>query len=213
MRPRKPTLDEGQHKWVRQWWHALQPREPGSERPRGELALLDRGTRARLRRCANADELLAEPATLLLAEHLIGLGSAKWPLPDNADSYVRLAWIAGVLARVKDDVDDGKTLALRLGNASGKERLPMGEIRFKRLQRASAADDLFRQWQRAVQLADDKTDVAQLADDLLAWLLELDSSVSQASNSVRFRWAYDYYLSSRERAAAQDTVIDKELTA
>lgn len=212
MKPRKPTFNAAQRDWVRQWWRAMQPQDAGSERPGGALALFDRGTRARLRRCADADELLGEPATLLLARQLIALGGGTWPLPDSGESYARLAWIAGVLARVKDDAGDGKTLALRLGNASGKERLPMGEARFKRLQRASAPNDLFHQWQRAVQLADDKTDVVQLADDLLAWLLELDSSASRASDSVRFRWAYDYYLSSREQAAAQDTAIDKELT-
>ncbi|MNJ57015.1 hypothetical protein D3C77_525870 [compost metagenome] len=63
-----------------------------------------------------------------------------------------------------------------------------------------------------MQLADGRGDVAQLADDLLTWLLELDQSTSRGSDGVKFRWAYDYYLSARDRAAAEEPESNKEPT-
>lgn len=208
MRPRKPSLNEAQRRWVCDWWRALQPREPGSEPLPGELASLGRGDRARLRRCTDTDELLLEPASHLLARWLIALGLADVPA-----SYECLARVAGILAKVKVDARDGLSLARHLGNASGEERAPMSELRFKRLQRTRNPDDLYLQWLRAVQLADGKADVAQLADDLLTWQLELEQSATRASDGVRFRWAYDYYLNARDRAAAEEPEVDKELTA
>lgn len=208
MKPRKSSLNEAQRRWVCDWWRALQPREPGSEPPPGELTGLGRGDRARLRRCTDSDELLLEPASHLLVRRLIALGLADVPV-----SYERLARVAGVLARVKVDARDGLSLARHLGNASGAERAPMSELRFKRLQRTRNLDDLYLQWLRAVQLADGRADVAQLADDLLTWQQELEQSDTRASDGVRFRWAYDYYLNARDRAAAEESEVDKELTA
>ncbi len=213
MRQRKSNLNPAQRGWVRDWWSALQPREPGSEPLPGELAGLGRGARARLRRCTGADGLLLEPSVHLLARRLIALAGEQWPLRDQPASYERLALVAGVLAKVKEDARDGYSLARRLGNASGNERAPMSELRFKRLQRTESPDDLYLQWQRAVQLADGQADVAQLADDLLAWLLELGHSATRTSDGVKFRWAYDYYLSARDRAAAEEPVANKEPTA
>lgn len=211
MRPRKPNLNNAQHDWVRKWWRALQPREAGSEALPAALVGMGRGERARLRRCATADELLSEPSALLLADGLIADGE-RWPLSKKAVTYERLALVAGVLAKVKEDVRDQRSLAWRLGNGSGGERAAMSELRFKRLQRTEDIDDLFLQWRRAVQLADGRADVAQLADDLLTWLLELGQSTSRGSDSVKFRWAYDYYLSARDRAAAEAPEANKEPT-
>ncbi|MCY1462341.1 hypothetical protein D9M71_801050 [compost metagenome] len=64
-----------------------------------------------------------------------------------------------------------------------------------------------------MQLADGKADVAQLADDLLAWLIEGERPVARASDGVKFRWAYDYYLTNWEQAAAAEPESNKELTA
>src|SRR5690606_9980238 len=87
MRPRKPKLNEAQRNWVRDWWRALQPREAGSEALPARLTGIGRGDRARLRRCATADELLGEPSVLLFADQLIALGGEQWPLSKAAITY------------------------------------------------------------------------------------------------------------------------------
>lgn len=211
MKARKAYLDGAQCQWVRDWWRALQPREPGSAALPDELASLDRGSRAALRRCDNADALLQVAATYKLGSRLIALESSKaWPrLTDTAICHEWLAVVAGVLAHVKDAPKDDCTLAWHLGNAAGNERPLMSEMRFKRLQRAQEADDIYLQCRRAVQLAKDKADVAQLADDLLARLIEQNRPAMRASDSVKFRWAYDYYLTARQRAAASNLPEEK----
>jgi len=213
MKPRKPRLNEDQRRWVRNWWQALQPRQENDEPLPGELWAMGRGERARLRRCGDAEALLAHAATLLLAERLIALDDGKGFLPDRAVSYERVAWIAGVLAVVKADVQDDRTLAWRLGHGVGDERPKMSELRFRAMQRCSAVNDLFRHWRRAVQLADGSVDVVRLADDLLSWQSELGQSAARASDGVKFHWACDYYLTKRDQAAAGEPVSNKELNA
>lgn len=212
MKSRKFRLNEAQQSWVRKWWQALQPRVEGDTALPGVLWAMGRGERAQLRRCADAEELLGHAATLLLARQLIELNDAKGPLPDAALSYEQVAWVAGVLAVVKEDARDGRSLALLLGHGAGNERPVMSELRFKNLQRASSLDDLFVQWRRAVQLAGGVVDVARLADDLLSWQRELGRVAARASDGIKFHWACDYYLSSRDRDAAKDVETDKEIS-
>lgn len=213
MRPGKRSLNNEQREWVRKWWCALQPRVEGEAALPGVLWAMGRGERAQLRRCGDAEALLAHAATLLLAERLIALGDKAGRLPDSPVSYERVAWVAGVLAFVKVDARDDSSLAWRLGHGAGNERPQMGELRFKAMQRCPAVQDLFRHWRRAVQLADGAVDVAQLADDLLSWQIELGQSAIRASDGVKFRWACDYYLSKRDQAAAGEPVSNKELNA
>lgn len=212
MKRGRSNLDAIHRRWVREWWMALQPRKLGDPPPKdASLATFDRGTRARLRRCKDADELLSDPAALVLADRLIRNGSDRWPLVDEPDTHSHVALAAGVLVRIKRDQADGKTLALHLGQpAQGSERPVMSEIRFRRLQDTRSPVELLLQWQRAVQLVE-ATDVAQLADDLLTWLAELGLPFGRGSDSVKFRWAYDYYLAARDRAAAKDPVSDEEI--
>lgn len=212
MRSRKFRLNEAQQRWVHDWWKALQPRVEGDAALPGALWAMGRGERAQLRRCADAEELLGHAATLLLARQLIELNDEKGPLPDTSLSYEQLAWVAGVLAVVKDDARDGRSLALLLGNAAGNERPVMSELRFESLQRSTALPDLFVQWRRAVQLAGGVVDVARLADDLLGWQRELGRVSARASDGVKFHWACDYYLSTRDRDAAKDVETDKEIS-
>jgi CRISPR system Cascade subunit CasB len=81
----------------------------------------------------------------------------------------------------------------------------MSELRFKRLLRASDAEDFFRQARRAVQLAGGVADVAVLADDLLAWSIERDQREQawKPSESLKFRWARDYYLTAKEQFSSE----------
>lgn len=206
MKPPKPRLTELQRDWVRQWWHALQPVAPGQAPPQGALAQLGRAARAQLRRCNGMQELLAQPAALLLAQGLIQRNPKPehaGGLPDEAITYERMAWVAGVLACVKTDLVDGKSLAWRVGHASRSESAAMSERRFKAMLRSASLPDLCTHWRRAVQLADGQADVARLADDLLGWQIGLAQSGggqrARPSDGLHFHWAFDYYLSKKDQ--------------
>lgn len=213
MKPKQFRLNDAQQRWVRDWWRALQPRNAGDVPLPGELWALGRGERAQLRRCAGVEALLAQAAPLLLAERLIALNGSKGALPDEAHSYERVAWLAGVLAVVREDANDGASLALHLGHGAGNERPRMSELRFKALQRSPSVPDLFRHWCRAVRLVGGRVDVVRLADDLLCWQIELGRSAARASDGVKFHWACDYYLSARDRTITDTTESKKEISA
>lgn len=216
MRARRPNLNDAQRKWVRDWWLALQPRVSGGPQPKGELSAFDRGTRARLRRCTDAEAVMTQPAAMILARGLIQRGGDRWPVPNQPATYGQVGLVAGVLAYLKADSEkhQGLTLALHLGKPNESGRPVMSEVRFQRLQRARSIDDLFLQWQRAVQMVT-QADVAQLADDLLTWLAELGPSVIRPTDSVKFRWAHDYYLATKpaDLSAGNAPVSDEEMTA
>jgi CRISPR system Cascade subunit CasB len=169
------------------------------------LRHLTRGDRAKLKRCVSIEDLEIESASNLLVEHLSRDAWAKnshlksW-LQKN--DYAALFLIAGVLAHVKINSADGKSLAWHVGKATTpKDALPpMSELRFKRMLRARDIKDFYRQVRRAVQLAKGNVDAVVLADDLLAWCYEqsLDTRASKPSNSLKFRWARDYYLTAKE---------------
>lgn len=211
MKSRKLKLNAAQQRWLRDWWRALQPKGEDDPRLPGELLAMGRGERARLRRCRNADELLGDAATLLLADRLVVLNEKSGALPDVASSYERIAWVAGVLATVKDDKRDDKSLAWHLGSAPKNDRAKMSDLRFKVLQRSRKIEDLFSHWRRAVKLADCSVDVVRLADDLLSWQIEMGQSTLRASDGVKFHWAYDFYLNPRERAASEEPESIKEI--
>ncbi|AEG68386.1 type I-E CRISPR-associated protein Cse2/CasB [Ralstonia solanacearum] len=194
----KHYLDDAQRKWVRSWWQALQPREGTSTVP-GALALLGRGDRAGLKRCGGMAELLTEGATFQLAERLLSLESAK-ERARFADDYDAVVLVAGVLSHVSQDRANGKSVIAGLGR-SGRDATPkLSEIRFRRLLQGRDLDDFYRQLVRVVQLAERTADVAQLADDALAWCRERSHATVTPSHGVRFRWARDYYLASAESA-------------
>ncbi|WP_197338291.1 type I-E CRISPR-associated protein Cse2/CasB [Ralstonia solanacearum] len=195
----KHYLDDAQRKWVRSWWQALQPREGKSTAPAGALALLGRGDRAGLKRCSGMAELLTEGATFQLAERLLSLESAK-ERARFADDYDAVVLVAGVLSHVSQDRANGKSVIAGLGR-SGRDATPkLSEIRFRRLLQGRDLDDFYRQLVRVVQLAERTADVAQLADDALAWCRERSHATVTPSHGVRFRWARDYYLASAESA-------------
>ena len=95
-------------------------------------------------------------------------------------------------------------LGAHVGRQGAGYRAEDGFLRFRSLQAAASADDFFLQIRRAIQLADGKTDVARLADDLFAWQLEQGQSALRASSGVKFHWAYDYYLSVGQKADADE---------
>ena len=210
MKPRKFRMSEKQRQWVRDWWRSLDSRDQDKDAMLGKLRGQGRADRARLRRCKNAEELLSNSATLLFARRLIALGGSSKAFSDESQVYEQLAWVAGALAHVQEDPGDELTLAFRLGKAFGGERPAMSELRFQSLQAAATTEDFFLKIRRAIRLADRKTDVARLADDLLVWQMEQGKSASPASSTVKFHWAYDYYLSVGQKADADEPESIKE---
>ncbi|MYN14331.1 type I-E CRISPR-associated protein Cse2/CasB [Pusillimonas sp. TS35] len=215
-------MNDFQVNLVRQWWKALQP--PGSAEDtqetendgagRTRFSTFGRAARARLRRAPTATELLLEPAVLQLADRLIATGNGAWPLRDEPLGYEYVAWMAGVLAAVKSDASDGKSLAWRLGHASARASEPpaMSELRFRRLQRLDAMPNLLASWRRAVLLAGATADVGVLGADLLDWMAENERHVAP-SQSVKFRWAHDYYLTAKAQKEASIGNDNKENAA
>ena len=204
-------LDESQCFWLHEWCQALQPQDAEGTSGSPALRHLTRGDRAKLKRCASIDELEIESASNLLVEHLSRDAWAKRPHLKSwleKHDYGALFLIAGVLAHVKNNAGDGKSLAWRVGNANTSKDAPapMSELRFKRLLRARDIEDFYRQVRLAVQLAKGDVDVAVLADDLLGWCYEesLQTRDPRPSSSLKFRWARDYYLTAKEHRASEE---------
>lgn len=191
-------LDDTQRKWVRDWYRAIHPNEIPT-RPLPALAGMGRQARAHLRRCTTIEELVTDAAALRLAGPLLEQESQK-SHGQLKNGYTAVAMVAGVLAHVREDAPDGKGLATRLGG----EQPSMSELRFTRLMRTESDEDFYRMMCRAVQLAGGKTDVAELADDIIAWAVERKSFYVDPAFRMKSRWARDYYLPPQSRSAKQN---------
>jgi CRISPR system Cascade subunit CasB len=208
MRSRFRYLDQGQCSWIRDWRRAMQPATTEDKDVPFDLRALGRADRAKCKRCTSLEELGLELAPNLLAAHFAAPAQGQ---ETRFQTWLRthceaLFLLAGVLVHVTEDIPDGQSLALRTGNAkvTPDKPLMMSELRFKRLLHATETEDFFRQTRRAVQLSKGKADVAVLADDLLAWSYERDQheSASKPRESLRFRWARDYYLTTKEQSSS-----------
>ena len=202
----------------REWWRALQPREPDTKPvvPESFATRLGRADRAELRRQRTIAGLLLQPATFALDKQVLGSYRALIGVErlDDAVTTARLqagiAMAAGVVAHVVADLNEGQaehSLATRLGQKIG-DRRRMSELHFRNLQAVRDPESLRLQMTRALALADGKADVGRLGRDLLRWADELERSPSRPALSVRYRWARDYYL-----ATAKDIVTDDDVPA
>ncbi len=220
MRSRYRYLDPGQCSKIREWWRALQPASEDEKKVAYAFREFGRGDRARIRRCSTIEELEQESAPNHLAACLVKSDQTQKPWLQLwfQEHYESLFLLAGVLAHVKEDAQDGQSLALRVGNAKGAADQPalMSELRFKRLLQAQEMEDFFRQMRRAVQLAGGVADVTVLAEDLVAWSLERDKKASEAGlrqfgprESLKFRWARDYYLTAKEQLSSESDNASK----
>jgi CRISPR system Cascade subunit CasB len=209
-------LSEAQERWVRAWWNALQPADGVRAAGPPELQRLDRGDRARLRRVASIEELETERAAQLLAKGLSGMSWKKLGIQHWVDeNAVPLLMTAGVLAAVKEDARDGRSLAWRAGQAATKGGpSQMSELRFKRLLKARGQEEFFTAARRAVAQCGGRADVAVLADDLLAWDFEQHlRGVERPPQTMAFRWAQDYYQPTKggdARQAADEKTAEGE---
>ncbi len=196
-------LNQHQANVVHAWWRALQPeamdRSPESKTDSGKLFWFDRGPRARLRRAASLAEVETENACFLLRDRLGELRS-EW-LDEHDSEWLPL--VCGTVAAVGNDTGDERSLAQALGFASAvNDAPPMSELRFRRLMQPDDPESFFRQLRRALKLASGSVNTAQLADDLLGWCSELRVA-RRPVESMHFRWARDYYLTRKDRNAAQ----------
>lgn len=144
------------------WWRELQP-DPARKRPGDRAAL------ARLRRAATPIEAAEEPATIDLARRLHA----------TEHGLELVALCAAVIAHVRED--DTLPAARRLGGGTDGRPL-VSLLRFRRLIQAETAADRLIQFRRAVALAGQKLNVADLAEALLDW-----------SERRRIAWIFRYH--------------------
>lgn len=131
-----------------------------------------RGDRAALRRCRSPLEVALEPA---FHDLLKRLGSR---LPEVERD--RIAAAAGVLANVDANTPARSLAELMARPRGGKPAV--SDLRFRRLLRLETGEELMRELGRVLQLLDGEAPVANLANDVFRW-----------GDSVRKRWALDYY--------------------
>jgi CRISPR system Cascade subunit CasB len=171
-----------------QWWRSLQPSLSTGERNRNA----DRAALARLRR-ADIVAAMQDPATFVLFRALERRRPAE--LPD-------VALCAAVLAVVRED-RPGERPARILGPPSpdALEQAAMKPLRFRRLIEAETPEDRLLMLRRAVQLADRKLNVRELAAACLDW-----------SETRRQRWIFEYYNAgfaapTAEPASEEDAAV------
>lgn len=140
-----------------------------------------RGDRAELRRAATPTEVVFCPAYHRL------LYALKRLAPLSPES---LAVIAGVLSHVKKH--DGRSpFAVQMATSkSGNNRVPVSDLRFRRLLKIADRSELYQPLIRTVHLLDDQANLTSLADDIYFW-----------GDRVRKNWAYAYY----DKAPSEDT--------
>ncbi len=182
---------EAQAAWG--WWSSLQSREV-----EGRMIPGDRAAVARLKRAANIMEAASEPATGDLYRR-IGFTDPKRDLP-------RAALLAAVLARVRDDDRKNKFIAEAIGAPRGGEGSTalITPVRFKRLVAARDPDDLLIAFRRVVDILGKTANVADLADQLLAW------TDSRTGDIARVRFAFAYHGASRYAPAIEPSPDKKD---
>ncbi len=157
-----PVTPKEEHSSSWHWWRQLQEE--------------DRAGRAELRRCSTVVEVaFTEPYHQLLRR----LGSRL----AERDAR-RVALLAGVLANVESEPEDGASLPAQMGapGRAGGDRPAVSDVRFRHLLRADNDDDLLRELVRVLRQVDRRANVERLFRDLMHW-----------DEGTRLRWARDYY--------------------
>ena len=166
-----------------QWWRGLQPSFSNGERnPNADRAAL-----ARLRR---ADLLAAmqDPATFDLFRKL------ERHCPDDLPA---VALCAAVLACVREDRPERPARTLGPPSIETVEQAAMKPLRFRRLIEAETPEDRLLMLRRAVQLAERKLNIRELAAACLDW-----------SDGRRQHWIFEYYNAGFAAPASEPTSED-----
>lgn len=200
MKRQKIYFNEAQQAWVLNWWKVLHGQIEGEEKSSPyELMGFGRGDRAQIRRCEDVHDLLMQRCVLFFAEKICKLNPEK--MLETPSNYEKLAYIAGILVYVKNNLEDQESLAKHLGqNEEDSSNHPkMSENRFKAMMRCTRTSDLFTHWRRALQLNQHQADVIRLANDLFGWQMDLERGQQghhiRVNDSIRFYWSVDYYES------------------
>lgn len=164
-----------------QWWRDLQPYfSDGSRNPRADRAAL-----ARLRR-ADLLGAMQDPATFALFR---ALGR------QHPNDLPRIALCAAVLAGVRED-RPAEHPARTLGPPSldTVEQAAMKPLRFRRVIEAETPEERLGALRRAVQLADRRLNVRELASACFDW-----------SEGRRRQWIFEYYNAGFAAPASEPT--------
>ena len=173
------------------WWRGLQPyTETGQRNPTADRAAL-----ARLRR-SDLLSAMTDPATFGLFRDL-GRHRPE-DLPD-------VALCAAILAGVRDELPPPRQRehpARTLGPPSleAAEHAVMKQLRFRRLMEADAREERLTALRRAVQLANRRLNLRELAAACLDW-----------SELRRRRWIFEYYAAGLAAPSA-DTNLESRQT-
>jgi CRISPR system Cascade subunit CasB len=170
------------------WWNALQPGTPTA----------DRAALARLRRATTADAM-AHEATIELFHHL-GYDNR------NYKKLPRVATLACILAHVREH-----NPGLKFANAIGRSSLDDADsaalkpIRFQGLVTADLQneDEIARAFRRALAIAGDAVDVADLARIILTF----------DSDETRRRLTFDYFGAGIAAPTEVDDAANDEVHA
>ncbi|MCP5497272.1 MAG: type I-E CRISPR-associated protein Cse2/CasB [Leptospiraceae bacterium] len=160
------------------WWESLQ-RSPGD--------------RANLRRCSTPAETVFLPASHRL------IGEIKETSKDKIElSYDRLCAIAGILAHIKEN--SSQTFSKQMSQKKpGSDQALVSDIRFRRvLQSSSIVEDelFFQKIIRVIHHLDQRANILDIVASLYFW-----------GDSVKKRWAYDYYGTSNPSENENNTTL------
>jgi CRISPR system Cascade subunit CasB len=170
------------------WWRALQPNTAIGERNR----VGDRAALARLRR-ADLAAAMSDPATFDLFRMLGCSRREYWYLPAVALCAAVLAGVRNELPPPRDREHPARTLGPPPMGAV--EEAVMKRMRFRRLIEADTPEERLILLRRAVQLADRRLNLRELAAACLDW-----------SERRRQRWIFEYYNAGFAAPAAEPNV-------
>jgi len=147
-----------EHQILLEWWHTLED---------------NRGDRAALRRAANTDQVMFNPAFHRLWRALKG---TTWQRAE------RVALIAALAGRVREHRPE-KSFAAQLGTPPrGREKAAFSGLRFRRLLQAHEPDQLLQGCSRAIAMCGNEVNLPNLAESVYWW-----------GDGVKKRWAFGYY--------------------
>lgn len=180
-----PYLKEQSQKALLEWWESLA--KPGNL-----------GQRARLARCKN-------PIEVSLTSDFHNIFVKRCPFQN--DYPESSATLAGILSRVRTNIDN-KTFAEQLGQKQeGSDKPLMSNIRFSKLLSAHDADEFYLGLLRAVELLGKKTNVLSLANSIIHW--HVDKSYKEKSEPLNYNRSFHFNMAQQYYGVATSVSKDQ----
>ena len=134
----------------------------------------NRGERAILRRCGSLTEVVFSSAY-----HRLRSAVSRFGFVDDDG----LALVAGLAARIKDDIGSGSIAEQMATAKSGSDaKARVSGLRFRRLLKVREREDLFSPMIRTIDLLGGNVNIQSLAQGVYFW-----------NDKTRKQWAFDYY--------------------